>query len=39
VNTENTYTGYRVPRGNFKKVKLKKDKANGDVWMKRKGEK
>ena len=33
---ENTYTGYQVPRGNFKKVKLKKDKDD-EVWMKRKG--
>lgn len=32
---ENTYTGYRVPNGDFKKVKLKKDN-DGDVWMKRK---
>ena len=36
VQKENTYTGYRVPRGNFKKVKLKKDKDGDDVWMKRK---
>jgi hypothetical protein len=31
----NTYGGYRVPAGDFKKVKLKKDK-DGEVWMKRK---
>ena len=36
MQTQNTYTGYRVPRGDFKKVKLKRDKNNGDVWMKRK---
>lgn len=36
VETKNTYTGYRVPRGNFKKVKLKRDKDDGSVWMKRK---
>lgn len=36
VETKNTYTGYRVPKGNFRKVKLKKDKDNNDVWMKRK---
>jgi hypothetical protein len=33
--TENTYTGYSVPRGDFKKVKLKTD-DDGEVWMKRK---
>ena len=38
MQNENTYTGYRVPAGNFKKVKLKRDKNNGDVWMKRKEE-
>jgi hypothetical protein len=37
VQTQNTYTGYRVPRGNFKKVTLKKDKNTGEVYMKRKG--
>jgi hypothetical protein len=31
----NTYNGYNVPRGDFKKVKLKKDK-DGNVYMKRK---
>lgn len=31
----NTYSGYRVPRGDFKKVKLKRDR-DGRVWMKRK---
>lgn len=36
IQNENTYTGYRVPRGNFKKVKLRRDKATDDVWMKRK---
>ncbi|MCD6011386.1 MAG: hypothetical protein K0Q79_1248 [Flavipsychrobacter sp.] len=36
VETKNTYTGYRVPRGDFKKVKLKRDKDDGSVWMKRK---
>ena len=36
VQTQNTYTGYSVPRGNFKKVKLKRDKETGDVYMKRK---
>jgi hypothetical protein len=35
MQTENTYTGYSVPRGNFKKVKLKQD-DDGEVWMKRK---
>jgi len=33
---ENTYTGYAVPRGNFKKVKLKKDKQTDEVRMKTK---
>ena len=37
VQTQNTYTGYRVPRGNFKKVTLKRDKNTGEVYMKRKG--
>jgi hypothetical protein len=36
VQTTNTYTGYRVPSGDFKKVKLKRDKDDGEVWMKRK---
>lgn len=36
VQTQNTYTGYKVPRGDFKKVKLKRDKDDGSVWMKRK---
>jgi hypothetical protein len=31
----NTYSGYRVPRGDFKKVKFKRDN-DGRVWMKRK---
>jgi hypothetical protein len=35
MRTTNTYGGYRVPRGDFKKVKLKRDK-DGEVWMKRK---
>ena len=35
IQKENTYTGYSVPQGNFKKVKLKRD-DNGEVWMKRK---
>jgi hypothetical protein len=35
MQTENTYTGYSVPRGDFKKVKLERDK-DGEVWMKRK---
>jgi|GEM_PF-3608162 hypothetical protein len=35
IQKENTYTGYAVPQGNFKKVKLKRD-DNGEVWMKRK---
>lgn len=35
MQTTNTYAGYRVPKGNFKKVKLKREK-DGDVWMKRK---
>jgi len=38
VQTQNTYTGYNVPRGNFKKVKLRKDKYDDGVHMKRKGE-
>jgi hypothetical protein len=33
---QNTYTGYPVPKGDFKKVKLKRDENGGDVWMKRK---
>lgn len=33
---ENTYDGYNVPQGDFTKVKLKKDKDDGEVWMKRK---
>jgi len=37
VQIQNTYTGYRVPRGDFKKVTLKKDKNTGEVIMKRKG--
>jgi hypothetical protein len=37
VQKQNTYTGYRVPRGDFKKVKLKKDKDDDGAWMKRKG--
>lgn len=32
----NTYTGYSVPRGNFKKVILTKDRKTGEVKMKRK---
>lgn len=36
METKNTYTGYSVPRGNFKKVTLKKDKKTGEVYMKRK---
>jgi hypothetical protein len=35
MQTTNTYSGYQVPRGDFKKVKLKKDK-DGEVHMKRK---
>lgn len=35
IQRMNTYAGYRVPRGDFKKVKLKRDKE-GRVWMKRK---
>jgi hypothetical protein len=35
MQTNNTYSGYSVPRGDFKKVKLKKDK-DGEVHMKRK---
>jgi hypothetical protein len=35
IQRMNTYSGYRVPRGDFKKVKLKRDK-DGRVWMKRK---
>jgi hypothetical protein len=35
MQSTNNYAGYRVPAGDFKKVKLKKDK-DGDVWMKRK---
>jgi hypothetical protein len=35
MQTKNTYAGYRVPRGDFKKVKLKREK-DGEVWMKRK---
>jgi len=38
MQTKNTYTGYSVPRGNFKKVILKKDKKTGEVYMKRKEE-
>jgi hypothetical protein len=36
TKTQNTYSGYAVPKGNFKKVKLKRDENGGDVWMKRK---
>jgi hypothetical protein len=35
IQTTDTYAGYRVPAGDFKKVKLKKDK-DGEVHMKRK---
>lgn len=35
MQTTNTYSGYSVPSGDFKKVKLKKDK-DGEVHMKRK---
>jgi hypothetical protein len=35
MQTKNTYSGYQVPKGDFKKVKLKRDK-DGEVWMKRK---
>lgn len=35
VETKNTYAGYPVPAGDFKKVKLKQDK-DGEVRMKRK---
>ena len=35
TQTTNTYAGYPVPAGDFKKVKLKKDK-DGEVQMKRK---
>ncbi len=35
IQRMNTYAGYRIPRGDFKKVKLKRDKE-GRVWMKRK---
>jgi hypothetical protein len=35
IERMNTYAGYRVPRGDFKKVKLKRDR-DGRVWMKRK---
>jgi hypothetical protein len=36
MQKENIYTGYRVPRGNFKKAKLKKNRDDDEVWMKRK---
>jgi hypothetical protein len=36
VKTRNTYNGYDVPRGDFKKVKLKRDPKTGEVEMKRK---
>jgi hypothetical protein len=35
IQRMNTYSGYRVPRGDFKKVKFKRDR-DGRVWMKRK---
>jgi hypothetical protein len=36
VVTQNTYSGYDVPKGDFKKVKLSKDKKTGEVYMKTK---
>jgi hypothetical protein len=31
-----SYSGYRIPRGDFKKIKLKKDKDSDEVQMKKK---
>ena len=39
IQKVNTYTGYNVPKGDFKKVKLKRDKKDGTVHMKTKTDK